>query len=597
MQKSTILELSRYNSSDKPTAATWTTKLSKPTIIKNGDIIQVRDSFIDCRLIDSQTIEIENDVNLTFNFIYWIERNGIAQYMVAPPLEQDGSPQFYDLNQSTPDKELLNDGLPFMLVNINPDPNDLKSGHPVVETASILIEAGVYERSNLADYITRKMEKIQTRPNTYIEAIEGNSQNFTAGDVQIVSDSDGNFINFSTPYSAPPPSYTICTFQKQLYLGIWVNNEPTAPLIKSCLFYIDTGGNYVPCIFAPLFNNNYIPLPDDGFMFTPCMTNLEDPKMTIQWNGATYYLYDAGFVGSPTIELTYNQENGNGKFNFDYMHTPVVDAEGNQTVGMHIKQQGVPELSPVTYNYSYVTSLSGIMFVNIYDKNNYNPNVPVQEIPLLNQMGFKMSDLIPLSDLPIVFKPSNKISYSYSISGNLTYTPFSGNGFYPYTTRNLLTMGACVSSTNTINIQSISNAAPPPVYQIKLPSSAYLPIVDGYNLVSQPNTEPISASSLPVSSLTAGGHFLIEINAYPVDYIDNEGFRLIKAIVSTYYFAESFASSLEDSLIYQHIGENMVLQSIGVRILNPTTKQESKNLGTNSSVYLQVISPLSDIKK
>jgi hypothetical protein len=189
MQKSTILELSRYNSKDKVTNASWTTRLAKPITLNNGTLVQVRDSFIDCRLIDAQSIEISEDINLTFQFIYWIQRNSIGQYMVKRTGGDEGTPLFNTVNHVAE-----NDGLPFMLCDISPPNINPQPNKPIVETATIKIPAGVYERSNLADYITRQFQQIQ---HTGVIQIEGrtvaDSQNFTAGDVKINYDTNGNF--------------------------------------------------------------------------------------------------------------------------------------------------------------------------------------------------------------------------------------------------------------------------------------------------------------------------------------------------------------------------------------------------------------------
>ena len=56
-----VLELSRVQSNDSPMNAVWTTNLSKPIKIEQGDSIMVKQCFIDTRLIDQQSILIEQD--------------------------------------------------------------------------------------------------------------------------------------------------------------------------------------------------------------------------------------------------------------------------------------------------------------------------------------------------------------------------------------------------------------------------------------------------------------------------------------------------------------------------------------------------------
>jgi hypothetical protein len=364
-----------------------------------------------------------------------------------------------------------------------------------------------------------------------------------------------------------------------------------------CLFYLNSSGYYSPCTLAPMTDNTgYSPI-QPGEFFSPVIrpdqvgggTNIVTP-FKINWEGANFFLYDAGFIGTGNIEMTYNAQNGNGKFSFDYMHNPIIDNNGNQSVGTYVLfDPGEGTANPQSYFISYLNAMSGIMFVNVYDDNTYNEN-EIVEVPILNQMGFQLSDLIPLDDIPLVFKQSNVITYYYN---SPAYTPFKYSNFVKYTTRNLTTMNACVMETS-ITLSEVSLSASQPSIVIKTYGSAYIPITGGFNFSTSTNTEPIQASSAPVSSLTNSGHFLISIDAYASPYIDEDGFQMVKAIVSNYYFSENFASALEDSLIYQHVGEPCTIQSIGVRILNPATKQESRNLGGNSSVYLQVISAVNE---
>lgn len=600
MQKSTILELSRYNSKDKPSPAQWTTRLSKPTTITNGSIIQVRDSFIDCRLIDAQSIEISEDTNLSFQFLYWMQRNGIGNYTCFRDYPEN-EPSFQPVGGiKTTDYEVADvlDGVPFMLVDISPsnqNPN-AQSYKPLIETANIFIPAGVYERSNLSDYITRQFQKINYQGPVKIDNIANpDSQTFSGGQVWQNYDANGNFLNFTKP-QAPLPSENqlICTFQKQLYVGFWDGNGPAPEFIPNemCLFYMDNQGRYRPCLLCPMTDTPNYSVPIYG-MFAPC-SNPSPPDngaeiFAISYEGYNFLLWDAGMIGANDIQLTYNQENGNGKFAFDFMHNPLIDNEsGNQQSGLWLHRTD-PGGDPVPQwnRIAYINSASGIMFVNIYDQNTYDPN-EIKEVPILNQMGFTINDLIPVQGLKSVFNEGNKIEFYYN---SPPYNTFTYSDFKKYTTRNLISMGNIILNT-PVQVSSQSNTTNENVYTIRTYGSAYAPYYSGFNLSDNNNTEPLTASSAPVSSLINSGHYLVEIQGYNNDYLDEDGYQLVKAIVSNYYFSENFASALEDSYLYVHYGENITLQNITVRILNPATKQLARNLGGNSSIYLQVINPI-----
>jgi hypothetical protein len=115
--------------------------------------------------------------------------------------------------------------------------------------------------------------------------------------------------------------------------------------------------------------------------------------------------------------------------------------------------------------------------------------------------------------------------------------------------------------------------------------------VNQYYFETSDTTEPIKASLPPISSDTNGGHYLIDLHcSYVNDFITQDKNYQVKAVVGNYFLSgDSFAMSMgPDSFVYQHKGEAISLSSVKIRILNPITKLPETNLGTNSTVYLQI---------
>ena len=83
----------------------------------------------------------------------------------------------------------------------------------------------------------------------------------------------------------------------------------------------------------------------------------------------------------------------------------------------------------------------------------------------------------------------------------------------------------------------------------------------------------------------------MEINAnFKNNFYSNTKSPNICAIVSRYYEVNSYTSgSSDDSLVYTHLGDPVTLSNFNVKILNPA-KEVAKNLGANTSVFLQIIS-------
>jgi hypothetical protein len=305
----------------------------------------------------------------------------------------------------------------------------------------------------------------------------------------------------------------------------------------------------------------------------------------IQLNGGQYDVYDCGMIGCSEIALVFNQTGDNtGKFSFEYTHSPLLN-DGNESVATFT----VADNSGLDLIYgntvAYLNAYSGIMFLNIYEGDNstYIDALTGPPIPLLNQMGFNRSDLIP-ADIPQVLALDN----IYLVTAPYYFSYY--NSFIPYTTRNF-------SAQTTLNKNLTSNL---PAYNDKVYAiNNYNCIINanpllkqaGYNFIDSGSTDPLRASNFPIASNDNTGHYLIELNGYNTNYVNNEKLYFIKAIIGSYmYSTESFAMSLSpDSLVYIHNSPlPLSINQIDIRILNPKTKLPEVNLGPNSSLYLQI---------
>ena len=101
--QSTILELSHYSSDDKDSNSEWTNRIARPITLEDGDAVLLKNVYVDSRLIGSDSILIEQDVEWDIYFMYWIQGHGIGQYTVQDPLTPNSLTPF------TPD------GLPYYL--------------------------------------------------------------------------------------------------------------------------------------------------------------------------------------------------------------------------------------------------------------------------------------------------------------------------------------------------------------------------------------------------------------------------------------------------------------------------------------------------
>lgn len=604
IEKNSIIELSRYTSTDKKSNAEWTNKLVSPITVNENDNILIKQCFIQNKLIDDNSIQIDRDMSVKFQFVYYIIAHGLGQYVVD---YSDGEFKVKGLNDFY---EYIN-GLPYMLVNQTLEGYPYFNqtyGKPVVEEFTINLKESIYEKPALADEITRQIQTVNTKPqNLFIP----DNNVMTCGTIVPFYNNDNPsnpiFKNFSVPQSPTNPDKIITTLQKQLYyIDLLSYNEGSDAIpFDGSLFYIDNQNNPVFCKLVPMvdptqvnYNQIYNNVNQLLVPFTSLQgTNNPDPigVYSFVYNTVTYTgdVYDCGFIGCSEPSLLFNDNQGNQKFSFE-IHSPIIQ-QGNQVVGIYASST-TPAAPPYGYPnindtiISYLSAYSGIMFVNIYENyaNNYG-----QEVELLTLLGFTLDDLIPVADIPNVFGYTNDLIDPETT--NKKY--FQYNNYLQYTTRQFFPLGALSTNFTALALQiAPPSTTNPPKYTMTLPSSVFLAVgngqTEGYQFTQSDNSTSLLASNFPITSQTNSGHWLVEISGWLSDYVNESKLMMVKAIVGNYLYGNSFSQTLgPDSLIYTHHGMPLSLTNISIRILNPVTKQASPNyiIGPNSSIYLQIV--------
>jgi len=564
--QSTILELSRFTSDDKPTTAEWTTRLSKPMSVEQGDYIMVKQAFVDTRLIDNNSILIPQDIEWTFQFVYWVNNCTVN----SVTLGNIGGLSWAD-------------GLPYILIDARPpDYPNYSSLYsvPVVDSFTIKIPQGIYERSYLAEFITRQLQGITIQPNVSYENVT-----FSSGFVFPIYDASGNATGFTK--SAQAQENMITSFQRPVFLGQFQSGIPGEPnpTLSTSMFYKDVNDLYTPGLFVRMTDAPGYNIPNYQFALNVSASNSLDyvvDTITINEQGGVdqFYLWDGGMIGASEMAFVYNDSNGDGRFSFQYMHSPLYN-NGNESVGTFNITQSEEQMK--YQQTAYLTAYSGIMFVNTYTNMSNDP----RNDPFLSQLGFKYDDIVS-PDVLRYFNASNK-----PLLNNATnYNPLSyRDTFLKYTTRNKMTLGNLITpATQTIS-GSISNNAFQMANYSQIYTMATQNHTTAYNFNTSTVTEPIKATNPPISSNNNAGHYLIELQcSYVNEYINQDKNYQIKAIVGNYFLSgDSFCMSMgPDSYIYQHNGEPTALSAVKVRILNPVTKEPALELGNNSCVYLQI---------
>lgn len=557
--ESTVLELSRYTTNDTLSHAQWTNRLVKPMQIDNGDAILVKQIFLDTQLIDSNSILIEQDVTWTIQFMYWMNNIGLTTYR-----KQAGG--------ANPAKELP-DGLPYLFL-------DGTTNFPVIDDFNIYIPAGVYERSYLATLINRQLQGIKQPPQKYYEEVVFSSDTITPQ-----YDANENFIGFNK--SAPGTRTNVITPFLRPTFYTYGENTPF-----NTMLYKDSNNAYYEGYYYPMTRfagSTPYPYTDTN---TVTMANPNTYSQIEPYGN----LYDGGYIGASQMSIVFN-DNNNNRFEFQYMHTPIIDnTSGGESVGTLniLNSVEIPSSEPKRYTTTtkttYMNAQSGIFIVNTYT--NLSDNFETD--PFFKQLGFVKTDIIT-PEIDSFFAYHNRPVIGGDI--NPDYIPLDYyNSFIKYTTRNYMSMGDIVSSSIGKPLGESGDAK----YNLTLNQPIYTDTKENnptynnlkiYNFRQSTASVPVVASNAPIANITNAGHYLIELNGcYFSNYINQENTFQVKGIVGSFYLSnDSYVQSVgPDSLIYVHQGASIALSSLNVRILNPITKKPERNLGPNSVVYLQV---------
>ena len=539
---STILELSRYTSTEKTSQATWKNHLKSSIIIEEGDQILLKNVFVDTTNLSSSNIIIEKDINCHIEFGMYINNLGIEMTELRP---QSGEGNWgWALGTSS------TDGLPYVCKvapETIPNPTQPDNSVPYIDYADFTIPAGIYSKTYLGQYISRRLQALNAPPIT-APALVLNHATQTALD-------------------EPAPPYPVI---ESVFQGMFlVNINGGGPLYagQSGEGDISTaGGNHGANLVyftkflsdVPKGANSVSTGYWNDYVFPSCKSYTQkNPD-----SGATFTNYDGGYVGCPNVALSYNADSQ--LYQFDYLHNPITDNNGNQVTAIAnvtLGTTGEPGVNP--YRTIFMNGRSGLMLTKLE---------PVEF--WTNTLGFNLDQ--------ILFDPTNNFT-------DITLAEFQAK-----TTQNVQTIQSLIQGPNikvlgtNYEVKSMVTIIP------DRPTSGPQVWFNDSNV-----TSPIIAGNTSKGTIISGGHFLIDVKGYNTQYKNQIGEAQYKGLVSAFFVSpDSFVCGVgPDSSFYQHKGSPLNLNAFEISIINPITHKEATNLGDNSSVYLQVIKNDSAEKK
>lgn len=618
-----IIECREAEAQVNNNAGDWSTKIQEHVVVEEGDEITIRNVFIDTEATESEKIVIPFDIELKLsNYKYLID----WAYLDYSPRNGAYSKTFITpLSNIFPNKELCIKTASQDLPNFNPFSfmDDNKQGRPgvgglkqistggpflmtqrdTVMTTDLIPEVFLAPKSSNSDFGNCIMEITYTDPNNNVRTRHIMVPLYSAGKgPQVVqpyilckhnTDRTYKFFVSGNPKSALTLKNTVyqseivetqsakatalpivtddtITIPKGNYdpddLTVILNREMNKNTPNTT--YVDSP--YLKIVTSKAYSNDvkFYPILDEGYPFTIDPTfNNEDTDD----NNINYY------VGASKLEIAYIPSSK--QFSWNYMHMPYYDGPSEATVYYDL-------LNGLTH----ISANGGIMWEGLQATNkatgepfDFWSNIMgfelegVNNILVESQFAYDGAGILR----PQILNYAKGVTVTSGFSGidsAILKTPANTDQESP-------ALAPFFASPLGIPTASSRNSGGNP----KIISAT---VTNGLpSTVTK--TDPIIGKSSSLNHQDSYGYFLLEVQAkFANEFIGKENnFNFIKSIISRFYSIDSYTSgSAQDSVVYIHKGEPMLLDSFNIRVLEPD-KQLATNIGNDNSVYIQVIKP------
>lgn len=262
-----------------------------------------------------------------------------------------------------------------------------------------------------------------------------------------------------------------------------------------------------------------------------------------------YYQYAQNqnyWTGARQVALLYNSDN-DGRFRFDYLHTPYYDDNGNETISFVGDEGSQP-----------VNRSSGCMFLDMQPRDFWTA------------LGFNIDEMTPkFSSYTIMQNNLNypNTNYFFNVPKVLSFNNDT------MTTENLITIDDMYGQP--FGAAGSGETANEVMFRAKVSNKTR-----GLYASNFFSFKPLCPFLLI--------EFLTNFNGTYLTGSDTSKF--ITAIVSRNYTTNNYITGYSDSsIVYQHKGETFLLSSIRTRILNPDTKDIPTDIGPNNYIIVQII--------
>ena len=553
---STIIELRNKESDSVIQNGDWTTTLNENILLADGDQIVIKDSYIDTQQTSSSRILIPEDLNVKFDYGFYLVNNDLTAFVEYQTTTPPTVPTFRnmvlckDLTVSTATNVLLTD---YVLTTTD------KS------QSSQAVDITFTWNNDIPDVGASYSRKI------HIPSLKPNQQYR----VQALT---GELVDSTNK---------VGTVENISFFGLKVSKQTTevvtgkriqVPYTRTKSIKIPKG-NYTPDDLTALINidvtNNdliegaFITDPDailqtsrqiqarflDGTGAVKTEFTLCDPEKTIvaplQVAAMNNYVAGTGqdiYFGASIFEMEYDE--ASKIFNIKYLHTP-----------NYVKKAiSVQYFKGAAGDITTVNKIGGCYLTRLYAETADGTLFDFWD----NLLGFGDNLLTTFVYSPSPSAPPAP-DFLIPISNNL----IDGVGI----TGQLSSVDGVVDKDT-------------PLFVVKFTGSP-----SQYVVTTTANvTTGLGGGSNALDAQDAFGYYLIEINSsFKNNFLTpDNNYRSIQQIVNRYYELNSYTAGEGGQLVYQHVGEPVLLQSFHVRVLT-SEKELAPNIGDDNTVHLQLI--------
>lgn len=598
-----------------PIPGSFNVELDKNIVVNNNDVIQIRSAFLDSRAESSGKITIDSDTKdvVINHFLYITNFRSDPFRSVA-------------FNDALPadDKGVPNGGYYILSSRAGPPGLNFKR----ITTITFNIDPERIRQNSFGGFnITYTYKTAQSYPNTVTKTISFPStststpsgrgvrtqgQAIINGDIIFVSETGDDTKDFSGVISDSELRKKNCKGQPQVNTVVANINQHLAPIKFTTSFTLEEA-DYTPEQLARVITDKMVTLVEfpDGTPSSTILNGVLEPITCATAAGAdverifpvknkfltsTQQLRNDPFfgLGNPS-SLEFVSNDGQSILNIiaDSTHPnylvgasemALIFSETSQkfefqnlhTSHFNGSSQPVIRYFNTNTNKSFVTSaVGGVLFQSLEPKELW-----------YDLLGF---------DSSILCEPDQPTLIA-SLGGGADL---------------LISLSSFNGMERGVNITSDLSGIDASTIKANFKSSAIATQQEGIDIVSYASViateQTTGTATLGITSITANttiekstykdGYYLIKIEGLPRQDLVNMPSQSVQAIVSKYFSAGSFLimEGGSGSMSYKHIGEPFYLSDLKVMITEPDGSRP-ENLGTNNTVFLEIIRDKSDLQ-